>query len=102
MASKIERTCLPFNLDRRKKLSDKEKQRIKELYIQGDTQASLARQFGVSRRLIGIIVDPKKKEAMRDYAKKNWRNFQKDKNRNREAVQRTRDYKKQLHDDGLI
>lgn len=45
--------------DRRRKLTDEQKEEIKELYATGNIgQRPLAEQFGVSRSLIQIIVNP--------------------------------------------
>ncbi|MCJ8329909.1 MAG: hypothetical protein HRT89_21685 [Lentisphaeria bacterium] len=48
--------------DKRVKLTDEDKRKIIELYPEIKSQRKLAAMFGVSRRLISMIVDPEKKE----------------------------------------
>lgn len=46
--------------DRRKKLNEEEKEEVRRLYPQIQSQRKLAEMFGVSRRLITFILDPVK------------------------------------------
>lgn len=59
--------------DKRRKLTDEEREEIKHLYATGDkenySQRKLAKMFGVSRRLITFIVDPEKLKADRERLK---------------------------------
>lgn len=52
--------------DRRRKLSEEQKQEIRNIYAKGGvSMASLAKQFGVSRSMISLIVDREKLERVR-------------------------------------
>lgn len=55
---------LPREYDRRVKLSDEQKSEIVRKYETGMySQRALAREYNVSRRLIGFVIHPEKKEA---------------------------------------
>jgi len=57
-----DKTPMPKEKDRRRKLSDSDRAEIRSLY--GTiSQRKLAKRFGVSRRLIQFIGDPSKHEA---------------------------------------
>lgn len=68
--------------DKRVKLTDAQREEIRELYKLPDySQRRLAGQFGVSRRLISFILDPKKQERQKEqYAqrRKDGRYYNKD------------------------
>lgn len=49
--------------DRRRKLTDAQKDEIRAQHALGASQRSLATHFGVSRRLISFILDPAKEQA---------------------------------------
>jgi hypothetical protein len=56
-----DKTLLPRDKDRRVKLTDVQREQIKE-NIEGLSQRKLADKYGVSRRMIAFIVDPSKLE----------------------------------------
>ena len=84
--------------DRRRKLDDSDKRLIVSLYKLGDTsQRKLARDFGVSRRLVQFILDPAKQRAnyqARQLAGGSAQYYDKDKNT--EAMRTHRAYKQTL------
>lgn len=86
------------NNDKRRKLTDTERETIKELYKhQGATLRGLGRQFGVDRHTIKAIVDPiwyKNKQEQR-YNKKPWLDYY-DKERRREDMRKHRARKRKL------
>lgn len=101
MPYKIEKVKLPRELDRRVKLTDQERDEIKE-NIDWLSQRKLAQKYKVSRRLISFIQDPSKLERVRDQYKerrKDWRYYNKEKHR--EYIKGTRKYKHSLGYDTL-
>jgi len=105
MPYKFEKTPINNpNLDKRVKLTDEDRENIREEYKSGIiSQRSLAKKYGVSRRLIQFILDPEKQEI----AKKQFAERQKDgryysKEKQREYVKNHRDHKKELWKSGLL
>ena len=89
--------------DRRIKLFPEDKKIIRQLRKQGWSQRELAREFGVSRRLIQFIIDPKKKE--RDLELREQRGGSKayyDKDKHRDYMKSHRHYKQDLYVKGEI
>lgn len=84
--------------DRRVKLTQDDREAIIRLHNDGASQRSLARQFGVSRRLIQFIIDPSKLEANRERLK---RMQYRDKNHTK-AIREHRRYKHRLYLEGKI
>ncbi|MCF7796002.1 hypothetical protein K9M42_02815 [Patescibacteria group bacterium] len=87
---------LPKNKDRRRKLTDKQKKEIKELY--GTiSQRKLAKMFGVSRRLITFIGDPEKHKANLKARKERggWKQYY-DKNKHKKYMKNYRRYKQKI------
>lgn len=63
MPYKCEKILLPPELDRRRKLSDDDKEVIRHKYKTGFySQRALAREYKVSRRLVSFILFPEKYE----------------------------------------
>lgn len=86
-------------LDGRVKLTPEAKQQIRGLYFQGNSShKSLSLQFGVSRRLIGLIVSDKSAETMKAYQKGRWKLYY-DKEKQKESQKKYRDKKRKL---GLV
>ena len=92
-------------MDRRRKLTEDQKEYIRWLREEEKlSQRQLARMFGVSRRLITFVLDPKKEESNKargkqlrkegryKYTKEQWA----------EVMREHRRYKQQLHKDGKI
>lgn len=68
MPFKSEKIKLPKELDRRRKLSDEQREEIKEKYATGlYSQRALAREYNVSRRLISFVIDEEKAKRMLSY-----------------------------------
>lgn len=85
--------------DRRRKLSEADKERVRELYKLPDwSQRRLAGEFGVSRRLIQFVIDPDKearnKEAFAE-RQKDGRYY--DRERHSEQVKQTRRHRQELY-----
>lgn len=65
--------------DRRRRLTDKQREEIRELYAKGDIGTRrLAAMFGVSRSLVMLIVSPERAQAVRDRFKAHWRDYAKE------------------------
>ena len=82
--------------DRRRKLTDEQKAEIIRLRDEGWSLMKLAKEFEVSKKSILLIVNPESKAKNDKYGRDNWRKFQKAKEKNAEAVRKTRLYKQEL------
>jgi hypothetical protein len=89
--------------DRRRKLTDAQKEEIRAQHAQGASQRSLAVHFGVSRRLISFILDPEKAEAAKQAfqeRRKDGRYY--DPARHTEQVRAHRRHKHRLYTEGKL
>jgi len=86
--------------DLRRKLTNEQYDEIRELYNEGIgiSQRQLAKQYKVSRSLIGIIVNPARAKAVQDRIKSNWRDYA-DREAHTTAVKKLRKRKREL---GLV
>ena len=82
--------------DRRRKLTDEQKEEIVRVHNEGLSLRKLAKKFEVSLHAIRCVVDPEYKEKHYKYGSDNWRRFQHTKEYRTEAVRKTRLYKKEL------
>lgn len=103
MPYKSEKIKLPEKLDRRRRLTDGDKQEIRELYATGfHSLNSLAKKYGVSKKSILLTVNPESAEKAKQYRKDNWQNWQR-KGEEWNAIQREhRAYKHELYKKGLL
>lgn len=103
MPYKSEKIKLSETQDRRRKLTGEQKVEIKELYETGfHSLNSLAKQFGVSKKSILLIVNSESAAKARQYRKENWREFQR-KGEEWAATQREhRRYKQKLYLEGKL
>ena len=103
MPYKSEKIKLPENLDRRRKLTDGDRQEIRELYATGLWSLNkLAQKYGVSKKLILLTVNPESAAKEKQYRKDHWRDFQR-KGEEWNAIQREhRAYKHELYKKGLL
>lgn len=70
MPYKSEKIKLNGLQDRRRKLTDDQKEQIKRIYATGVCGTRpLAKEFGVSRSTIQAIVSPARAESLREYSK---------------------------------
>lgn len=74
MSMIIDNYVVPKHLDKRIKLSQEDREKIKELWLGGMSQRGLARLYNVNKTLIRYIVNPEAHEV----AKKQYRERQKD------------------------
>ncbi len=92
---------IPPKLDRRRKLSEAQKEKIRAEYKQGNiSQRELARKYEVSRRLIVFCIYPERLQQNKELYKerrKDGRYYNKDKHK--EAIKNTRKYKQSIKDE---
>ena len=98
MPYKSEKLKLNETQDRRRKLTDEQKEEIKRIYKSGICgQRPLAKQFGVSRGLIQIIVNPNIAERKKQRIKDHWRDYRPSKEEWAETMREHRHYKQELY-----
>ena len=84
--------------DRRRKLTDEQKEEIKRIYAEGKCGTRpLAKQFGVSRTTIQVIVNPAIKQRHHDRMVKHWRDYRRSKEEWAETMREHRHYKQELY-----
>ncbi len=84
--------------DRRRKLTDEDKTEIKRLYDAGaGSWQALADRFHVSKKTIGLIVNPAFKERNDRHIKEHWRDYRPDNETRAAIVREHRHYKQQLY-----
>ena len=98
MPYKSEKLKLSETQDRRRKLTDDQKEEIKRIYESGVCGTRpLAKQFGVSRKTIQLIVNPEIKQRQHDYVANNWRKYRPTKEEWAETMKEYRRYKQELY-----
>lgn len=84
--------------DRRRKLTDEQREAIKKKYAEGKCGTRpLAKEYGVSRATIQIIVNPTIKQRHHEYSAKNWRKYRPSKEEWAETIREHRHYKQDLY-----
>lgn len=103
MPYKSEKIKLSETQDRRRKLTEEQKVEIKGLYEIGfHSLNSLAKQFGVSKKTILLIVNPESAAKAKEYRKENWREFQRRGEEWNKTVREHRQYKQKLYLEGKL
>ena len=103
MPYKSEKIKLTPTQDRRRRLTDEQKEEIRNIYAQGIVgQRPLAKQFGVSRSLIQIIVNPEIAEKKKQRIKEHWRDYRPSKEKWAETIREHRHYKQELYLKGKL
>lgn len=72
---------VPRELDKRRKLTDEQKNEIRELHQSGESYNSIARKFGVTGTTVRNVVHPLSKEAIAERNRKAYKNITKEKRR---------------------
>lgn len=76
MPYKTEKQKLPPELDRRRKLSDEQKNEIKHKYSTDSYSLNgLAKEYNVSKKTVLLIVNPESKRKNDDRIKEHWRDY---------------------------
>lgn len=103
MPYKSEKIKLNGLQDRRRKLTDEQREEIKNLYGTGCYSLNgLAKRFEVSKKTILLIVNENSAERARQYRKENWQEWKGTKEEHREAIKKTRRYKYELYKNGEL
>ena len=98
MPYKSEKLKLSETQDRRRKLTDEQKEEIKRIYESGVCGTRpLAKQFGVSRSTIQVIVNPAIKQRHHDRTAKHWRDYRPTKEEWAKIMKEHRHYKQELY-----
>ena len=96
---------LDESLDRRIRVTESQKEEIRKLYAVGNTSHSkLAKMYGCSKALIGMIVNPERAKSVSERFKANWRKYAERRGKEYHAAQvrHTRRYKYRLYKDGIL
>lgn len=103
MPYKSEKIKLDPSQDRRRKLTEEQKEEIRRIYKSGVCGTRpLAKQFGVSRSTIQIIVNPKIAERVKRRTKEHWRDYQPSKEVWAATIREHRHYKQELYLKGKL
>jgi len=103
MPYKSEKIKLPEQLDRRRKLTEEQKQEIREKYGTGFYSLNgLAKEYSVSKKLILITVNPESKSKNDRRIKEHWKDYQETKEERAKTVKEHRRYKQELYKIGKI
>lgn len=98
MPYKSEKIRLQGMQDRRRKLTDEQKIEIVRQYRSGyGSLNTLAKHFGVSKKTILILVNPKSAENSKQYIKVHWKDYQHDKEQRNKIMREHRHYKHELY-----
>lgn len=96
MPEKVDKMKLSQEQDRRRKLTDEQKEEIRKLYSTGmHSLNSLAREYGVSKKTILLIVNPDSKAKSDARIKAHWQDYY-DREEHNKAIKNLRNYKKDL------
>lgn len=103
MPYKSEKLKLPPTKDRRRKLTDDQKEEIRRIYATGVCgMRPLAKQFGVSRSLIQVIVNPSIAERKKQRIKEHWKDYRPNKEEWAKTMKEHRHYKQELYVKGEL
>lgn len=103
MPYKSEKIKLNELQDRRKRLTDKQREEIRELYGTGYYSLNnLAKRFNVSKKTILLIVNKDSAEKAKQYRKEHWKDWQRVGEEHNQAIRNTRKYKHKLYKEGKL
>ena len=103
MPYKSEKIKLNGLQDRRKRLTDKQREEIKELYGTGHYSLNdLAKRFNVSKKTVLLIVNKDSAEKAKQYRKEHWKEWQRVGDEHNQAIRNTRKYKHKLYKEGKL
>lgn len=103
MPYKSEKIKLKGLQDRRKKLSDSQREEIKKLYGTGFYSLNdLAKKFGCSKKTVLLIVNEESAAKAKQYRKEHWKDWQRKGEEWNEIVREHRAYKNQLYKEGKL
>jgi predicted DNA-binding protein YlxM (UPF0122 family) len=103
MPYKSEKIKLKDLQDRRKRLTDKQREEIKKLYGTGGYSLNdLAKRYNVSKKTVLLILNKDSAEKAKQYRKDHWRQWQRKGEEWNETVKKTRKYKQELYEKGEL
>lgn len=103
MPYKSEKIKLNELQDRRKKLTEKQRETIRELYGTGLYSLNdLAKKYSVSKKTILLIVNKESNEKAKQYRKEHWKDWQRKGEEHNKAIMNTRKYKQELYKNGKL
>ena len=103
MPYKSEKIKLKGLQDRRKRLTEEQREEIKKLYGTGHYSLNgLAKKFEVSKKTILLIVNENSAERARQYRKEHWQEWQRKGEEHAKAIRNTRRYKQSLYKNGEL
>lgn len=103
MPYKSEKLKLSPAQDRRRKLTDNQRQQIKEMYATGMySLQDLADRFPCSKKTVLLLVNPASAAKAKQYTAEHWRDFQTSKEKRNAAQRATRHYKHELYRAGEL
>ena len=103
MPFKSEKIKLPQEYDRRRKLTDEQKDEIKHKYSTGlYSLNNLTTEYKVSKKTILLIVNPESKRKNDERIKDHWKDYQPTTEERNKIMNEHRQYKQKLHKDGKI
>jgi predicted DNA-binding protein YlxM (UPF0122 family) len=98
MPYKSEKIKLKGLQDRRKRLTEEQRNEIEELYATGCYSLNdLAKQYSVSKKTILLIVNKESAKRAKEYRKEHWMEWQRKGEEHAEAIRNTRRYKQELY-----
>lgn len=103
MPYKSEKIPLKGLQDRRKRLTDEQREKIRELYGTGFYSLNgLAQEYGVSKKTILLIVNDESANRAKQYRKDHWKDWQRKGEEHNKAIANTRRYKQELYVKGEL
>lgn len=103
MPYKAEKIKLPPEYDRRRKLTDEQKDEIKHKYSTGAySLMGLAKEYNVSKKTILLIVNLESKRKSDERIKDHWKDYTPSREERNAITREHRAYKAQLLKDGKI
>lgn len=103
MPFKGEKIKLPPELDRRRKLSDEQKDEIKHKYGTGYYSLSgLAKEYSVSKKTVLLIVNPDSKRKSDQRIKEHWKDYTPSREERNAITREHRQNKQKLYKEGKL
>ena len=103
MPMKSEKIPLPEHLDRRRRLSSEQRAEIQSKYATGFYSLNgLAKEYGVSKKTVLLIVNPESKRKNDEYIKAHWRQYATSGDERNAIMREYRRRKQRLYLDGEL
>lgn len=103
MPYKAEKITLPSEFDRRRKLTDEQKDEIKHKYSTGFYSLNqLAKEYSVSKKTVLLIVNPESKRKNDQRIKDHWKDYIPNKEEHNAIMREHRQYKQKLYKEGKL